>query len=103
MIPSYLLAVVRKCAVYLYLPLSIPLILAGCSGGYSGNGGQSGSPALAAVVATQGNFSSGQQNASYAIQVTNSGTAATTGTVTVIDRSEEHTSELQSHVNLVCR
>src|SRR5690242_8761526 len=102
MIPSYLLAVVRKCAVYLYLPLSIPLILAGCSGGYSGNGGQSGSPALAAVVATQGNFSSGQQNASYAIQVTNSGTAATTGTVTVIDPPSGFTVTAISGTNWTC-
>ena len=46
---------------------------------------QSSTPALKAAVATQGNFSSGQTNASYTITVSNTGSGATSGTVTVAD------------------
>jgi hypothetical protein len=60
------------------------LLAVGCSTGnsYKGNGGL---PSLGAVVASQGNFSSGEQGASYTIMVSNTGTAATSGTVTVVD------------------
>ncbi|HWC20531.1 MAG TPA: hypothetical protein VG498_26170, partial [Terriglobales bacterium] len=55
------------------------------NGGNNGGGGQSATPALNASVTSSGNFSSGQQNATYSIAVTNSGNAATSGTVTVVD------------------
>ena len=58
--------------------------LAGC-GSKSNNSVQSGTPAFKAVVAAQGNFSSGQTNASYTISVSNTGKGATSGTVTVAD------------------
>jgi uncharacterized repeat protein (TIGR01451 family) len=66
--------------------------LFGCGGGssYSGGnsnagGGQSLTSAFKATVATQGNFSSGESNASYNITVSNSGNGPTSGTVTVAD------------------
>ena len=63
--------------------------LLGCGGGSSSSNNSSGSqaatPALAANVVTQGNFSSGQQGAAYSITVTNNGNAASNGTVTVVD------------------
>jgi uncharacterized repeat protein (TIGR01451 family) len=61
--------------------------LAGCGGNNSNNGnpGPSGTPALSAAVAAQGNFSSGQTNASYTITVSNKGNGPTSGTVTVAD------------------
>ena len=68
--------------------LLLSAILIGCGStgaGGNGTGGSSGVPALAANIATQGNFSSGQQNATYNINVSNNGTAATSGTVTVVD------------------
>ena len=46
--------------------------LAGC-GSNGHNPVQTGVPALKAVVAAQGNFSSGQTNASYSISVSNTG------------------------------
>src|SRR5215472_11966398 len=58
--------------------------LAGC-GSNRNNPVQTGTPALKAVVAAQGNFSSGQTNASYTITVSNTGNGATSGTVTVAD------------------
>lgn len=58
--------------------------LAGC-GSNSNKPVQPGTPALKAVVAAQGNFSSGQKNASYTISVSNTGNGATSGTVTVAD------------------
>ena len=58
---------------------------AGCGGGNNSNPIQSGTPALTAAVASQGNFSSGQTNASYTITVSNKGNGATSGTVTVAD------------------
>jgi len=58
--------------------------LAGC-GSNRNNPVQTGTPALKAVVAAQGNFSSGQTNASYTISVSNTGNGATSGAVTVAD------------------
>jgi len=58
---------------------------AGCTSGKGSYGGGGGSPSLGAAVASQGSFSSGEQGASYTITVSNTGTAATTGTVTVVD------------------
>ncbi len=90
----------------LALPLAcvLPLLLAACGGGgsSSGNGGQTGTPALTASVTTQGNFSSGQQNATYTIQVTNSGTGATSGTVTVVDPPLGFTVTAISGTNWTC-
>ncbi len=65
-------------------------VLISCQSGGSGNGGNGGNggggtPALSAKVTEQGNFSNGQQNAVYNITVSNIGTGATTGTVTVTD------------------
>src|SRR5882672_454018 len=70
--------------------LTIFLILAGCTGGHSvlgagGCNGVCGTPTFQAAVASGGNFSSGAQAANYSISVTNTGTAATNGTVTVTD------------------
>src|SRR5579863_2189948 len=67
--------------------LSAILICAGCGGGasYAPPPPPPATPALKAAVATQGNFSSGEANASYTITVSNSGNGATTGTVTVAD------------------
>jgi uncharacterized protein (TIGR01370 family) len=72
--------------------LVLSILIAGCGGGGSssngaGNntGGSTGTPALQAAVSAQGNFSNGEQNASYTIQVNNTGTAATSGMVTVVD------------------
>ncbi len=45
----------------------------------------SGAPALSITKSHTGNFTQGQTGATYAITVTNSGTASTTGTVTVVD------------------
>jgi uncharacterized repeat protein (TIGR01451 family) len=59
-----------------------------CGGGQNGGnggGGQSATPSLSVSAVTQGNFSNGQQGATYNIAVSNNGTAATSGTVTVVD------------------
>jgi len=102
LIPSYCLAaIVRKGTICLCF-LAVSCILASCGGGSSNNGGQSGTPALAATVTTQGNFSSGQQNATYTIQVTNSGTGATSGTVTVVDPPTGFTVTAISGTNWTC-
>src|ERR1700693_630891 len=68
------------------------LLAAGCSTG-NGNksGGGSGSPSLGARGGSQGSFSSGEQGASYTITVSNTGTAATSGTVTVVDPPTDFT------------
>ena len=60
------------------------LLAVGCSTG-NGNKGGGGSPSLGATVTSQGSFSSGEQGASYTIKVSNTGTAPTNGTVTVVD------------------
>ena len=60
-------------------------VAAGCGGGGNGYGGGGGTPSLGATVTSTGNFSSGEQGATYTINVRNSGTAATSGTVTVVD------------------
>jgi len=75
----------RRMATLLVLCSSLSALF-GCGGGsYNGGGGQTLIPALKASVATQGNFSSGESNASYNIIVSNSGNGATSGTVTVAD------------------
>src|ERR1700746_13091 len=68
-------------------PLGISALIAtllavGCANGNKSGGG---SPSLAAAVTSPGSFSSGEQGASYTITVSNTGTAATSGTVTVVD------------------
>jgi len=87
----------------LALPLGcvLALGLAACNGS-SSNGGHTGTPALTATVTTQGNFSSGQQNATYTIQVTNSGTGATSGTVTLVDPPTGFTVTAISGTNWTC-
>jgi hypothetical protein len=62
------------------------IVMIGCAGapGYGGGGG-GGTPSLTAAVAGHGTFSSGEQGASYTITVSNTGTAATSGTVTMAD------------------
>src|SRR5512146_1888433 len=79
----------RAIAALVFFAMSV---LIGCGGGGGGgnNGGTGGSgqgqsPSLTVSVSTQGNFSSGQQGASYNISVKNTGSAATSGTVTVVD------------------
>jgi hypothetical protein len=57
----------------------------GCASGNGHGGGTGGLPSLAASVASVGNFSSGQQGATYTINVSNTGTAPTSGTVSVAD------------------
>jgi uncharacterized protein (TIGR01370 family) len=67
--------------------LSAILICAGCGGGTSSAPPPPppATPALKAAVGTQGNFSSGEVNASYTITVSNTGNGATSGAVTVAD------------------
>jgi hypothetical protein len=72
----------RRNAATLLVGISA-LIAGGCATGNGGGGG--GSPSLAATVAGLGNFSSGEQGAIYTITISNTGTAATNGTVTVAD------------------
>lgn len=75
----------------------------GCGGGSSnGGGGTSGSPSLGAAVASQGTFSSGEQGAAYSIIVSNTGTAATSGTVTVADPPTGFTVTAMSGANWTC-
>ncbi len=92
----------RLPSLVLALACLLPLLLAACTGSNKGGGGQSGTPALSANVSTQGNFSSGQQNASYTIQVTNTGTGATSGTVTVVDPPTGFTVTAISGTNWTC-
>jgi uncharacterized repeat protein (TIGR01451 family) len=77
----------RILTVLLFLPAM--LVLSSCGGGGTnggnGGGGQPAAPSLAVSAVTQGNFSSGEQGASYNINVKNTGTAATSGTVTIVD------------------
>jgi uncharacterized repeat protein (TIGR01451 family) len=73
-----------RLAVFIGILVSLSA-LAGCGGSNNNNPVPSGTPALTAAVATQGNFSSGQSNASYTITVSNKGNGATSGTVTVVD------------------
>jgi uncharacterized repeat protein (TIGR01451 family) len=74
-----------------FLVSVLAMCAASCGGGGSngtggtGTGGGSATPALSAKVSTQGNFSSGESNASYTITVSDTGSGATTGTVTVSD------------------
>ena len=109
MIPNYSLVAkghaqskMRLPSLVLGLACLLPLLLAACSGGSSGNGGHTGTPALTATVTTQGNFSNGEQNATYTIQVTNSGTGATSGTVTVVDPPTGFTVTAISGTNWTC-
>jgi uncharacterized repeat protein (TIGR01451 family) len=87
--------------------MCVLVLYSGCSsnnggGGNGGNGGGGGTPALTANVVTQGNFSSGEQNATYTIQVTNSGTAATSGTVTIVDPPTGFTITAMTGTNWSC-
>src|SRR5579863_4618536 len=81
----------HKCAAAWILGLSALLAVSmavGCASGTGyggGGGGGGGTPSLAAAVASTGKFSAGEQGASYTITVSNTGTAATSGTVTVAD------------------
>jgi hypothetical protein len=79
----------HRCAAAWILGLSALLAVSmavGCASGTSyGGGGGGGTPSLAAAVASTGKFSTGEQGASYTITVSNTGTAATSGTVTVAD------------------
>jgi uncharacterized repeat protein (TIGR01451 family) len=77
-------------------------LVAGCAGGSGYGGGGGGAPSLAAAVASQGNFTSGEQGATYTIIVTNSGTAATTGTVTVSDPPTGFAVTSMSGTNWTC-
>jgi uncharacterized repeat protein (TIGR01451 family) len=92
----------RLASLVLALACLLPLLLAGCNSSTSGNVGPTGAPALMATVITQGNFSSGQQNATYTIQVTNSGTGATSGTVTLVDPLTGFTVTAISGTNWTC-
>jgi uncharacterized protein YjdB len=72
--------------------LVIPMALTSCSGGSSstggngggGGGGSTAQPSLKVNVSS-GSFTPGQQNAIYAITISNNGDAATSGTITVTD------------------
>jgi uncharacterized protein (TIGR01370 family) len=80
----------RSCISQAIAPagLTLGILLAGCGGGGGGGnvtGGTTGTPALQAAVSTQGNFTSGEMNATYTITVTNSGSGTTSGTVTLVD------------------
>src|SRR5579864_8521177 len=79
-------------------------IAGGCASGtgYGGGGGGGGTPSLAAAVASLGNFSSGKQGASYTIIVSNTGTAATSGTVTVADPPTGFKVTAMSGTNWTC-
>jgi hypothetical protein len=76
----------KRFSQWLILAFSLSL-LAGCGGleNISISGGGGGAASLAAIVVSTGNFSSGEQGATYSITVSNTGTAATSGTVTVAD------------------
>jgi hypothetical protein len=76
-------------------------IAGGCASG-SGGGGGGGTPSLAATVAGTGAFSSGQQGATYEITVSNTGMAATSGTVTVADPPTGFTITAMSGTNWMC-
>ncbi len=82
------------------------LVATGCgtssSGGNGGGGTNGGSPSLAAAVAATGMFSSGEQGATYTITVSNTGTAATNGTVTVADPPTGFTATAISGANWTC-
>jgi hypothetical protein len=80
------------------------LVAVGCGSGssYGGGGGGGGSPSLGAAVASQGSFSGGEQGAVYTITVSNTGTAATTGTVTVVDPPTGFTITAMSGMNWTC-
>lgn len=77
------------------------LIAPGC-GSSNGGGGTSASPSLSAVVASQGDFSSGEQGAASTITVSNTGTAATSGTVTVMDPPAGFVVTTMSGANWTC-
>ena len=87
-----------------FAPLVAVLVAVGCGSGssYGGGGNGGGSPSLGATVASQGSFSSGEQGAAYTIAVSNKGTAATSGTVTVVDPPTGFTVTAMSGVNWTC-
>src|SRR5579864_934951 len=76
-------ALVRRNLVSRILGLSGLIAFCITGGCASGHGRGSAIPSLAASVAALGNFSAGEQGAAYSITISNTGTAATTGTVTV--------------------
>ncbi len=78
------------------------IIAGGCNSGSGYGGGGGGSPSLAAAVASPGTFSSGEQGASYTITVSNTGTAATSGTVTVADPPTGFTITAMSGAGWTC-
>lgn len=84
------------------------LVAVGCSSsngrasGYQGGGGSGALPSLGATVASSGSFSSGEQGAIYTITVSNNGTAATSGTVTVVDPPTGFTVTAMSGSNWTC-
>jgi uncharacterized repeat protein (TIGR01451 family) len=78
------------------------LITAGCGSSHGGGGVSNGSPSLGAVVASQGGFSPGEQGATYTITVSNMGTSATSGTVTVMDPPTGFTVTAMSGANWTC-
>ncbi|HET9741274.1 MAG TPA: hypothetical protein VFQ00_00870 [Terriglobales bacterium] len=75
--------------IYVAVLLACSFAVLNCGGGGDHNPTPppppTGTPQLAATVATQANFSSGEQGASYSISVKNNGNAGTSGTVTVVD------------------
>lgn len=87
--------------IFAFVAVSIAV---GCASGtgYGGGGGGGGTPSLAAAVASLGSFSSGKQGASYTIIVSNTGTAATSGTVTVADPPTGFKVTAMSGTNWTC-
>ncbi len=60
-------------------------VVSGVFFGGATSGGSSGAPVLNITKSHTGNFTQGQQNATYTVTVSNAGTAAATGTVTVTE------------------
>jgi len=63
--------------------LAVSMIAGGCASGNDHGGGTGGTPRLAASVTALGNFTAGEQGAAYSITISNTGTASTSGLVTV--------------------
>ena len=77
-------------------------IAASCTSGTGYGGGGGGTPILAATVASTGTFAESQQGATYTIAVSNSGTAATSGTVTVADPPTGFTITMMTGTGWTC-
>lgn len=94
---------IRRHSVAILCLISAVILTLGCNSGSSAaGGGTSGLPVLGASVAAQGTFSSGEQGASYTINVSNTGTAATSGTVTLADPPMGLTVTAMSGANWSC-